>query len=58
MKKQTQNETGSPPLDNDWTQALCEIAEQLRIANRLQVIALEALLDKKIQQGGFDDHTN
>lgn len=58
MKKQIQNETGSPPSDNEKNQALIEIAEQLRIANRLQVIALEALLDKKIQQGGFDDHTN
>ena len=47
--------------DNELNEIMLEIVEQLRLQNRIQAIAVEALLDKKIEQQqreGEDDDTN
>ena len=50
MKNPTKNEAGSTPSDNELNELIAEIIEQLRTQNRIHAIAVEALLDKKIEQ--------
>ncbi|MBU1929930.1 hypothetical protein KJ972_00325 [Candidatus Micrarchaeota archaeon] len=47
------------PKHKNWKQTLSEIVEQLRTQNRIHAIAVEALLDKKIEkQKEEKDHDN